>query len=92
MKLIHSSSSPSFQKMKPVTVLCVPIPDAGEDWGQEALTEGGFQDYCKIDAHTDKGLAHIAVYNKYIDDWNTVSKTFTDDTPMVAKIWEAVCV
>ena len=67
-----------------------PLSDAGEDWGREALTTGRFQDYCKIVAHTDDGLAQIAVYNKYIDDWNTVSKTFTDDTPMVAKIWDCM--
>ena len=66
-----------------------PLSDKGEDRGQEALTEGGVQDYYKIDAHTDDGLAQISVYNGYIDDWNAVSKTFTDDTPMVTKIWKA---
>jgi hypothetical protein len=60
-----------------------PLSDAG------ALTTGGFQDYCKIDAHTDAGLAKIAKYNKYVKEWNDVSKTVTNDTPMVAKIWKA---
>jgi len=66
-----------------------PLSDGGEDWGQEALTTGGFQDYCKIDAHTDAGLAKIAKYNKYFNEGSGVSKTFTNDTPMVAKIWKA---
>ena len=65
------------------------LSSAGEDWGQEALTTGGFQEYCKIDAHNDAGLAKIAKYNEYVKEWNDVSKTFTNDTLMVAKIWKA---
>ena len=66
-----------------------PHSDLGEDWGQTALTTGGFQDYCNIDAHTDAGLAKIAGFNKYVDEWSKVSSTFTEDTPMVSKIWRA---
>ena len=49
-----------------------PHSDLGEDWGQKALTTGGFQDYCNIDAHTDAGLAKIAEFNQYVDEWNEV--------------------
>ena len=66
-----------------------PHSDLGEDWGQTALTTEGFQGYCNIDAHTDAGLAEIAVFNKYVDEWSAVSSTFTNDTPMVSKIWRA---
>ena len=66
-----------------------PHSDLGEDWGQKALTTGGFQDYCNIDAHTDAGLAKIAEFNHYVDEWNEVSSTFTNDTSMVSKIWRA---
>ena len=66
-----------------------PLSEAGEDCAQEALTTGGFQDYCKINAHTDAGLTEIAEYNKYVNELNDVSGTFTNDTPMVAKIWKA---
>jgi len=34
-------------------------------------------------------LTEIAEYNKYVNEWNDVSRTFTNDTPMVAKIWKA---
>ncbi len=62
---------------------------AGEDWGQEALTKGGFQDYCKINAHTDAGLTKIAEYSNYVKEWSKVANTFVNDTPMVKKIWKA---
>ena len=66
-----------------------PLSSAGKDWGKEALSRGGFQEYCEIDAHTDAGLAKIAKYNTYVKEWNDVSKMFINDTPMVAKIWKA---
>jgi len=62
---------------------------AGKDWGQEALTTGGFQDYCKINAHTDERLVKIAEYNDYVEEWSEITKTFVIDTPMVKKIWKA---
>ena len=34
-------------------------------------------------------MAKIAEYNKYVKEWSDVSKTFLNDTPMVAKIWKA---
>ena len=72
------------------TGLCTVCPSssASKDWGQDALT-AGFQDYCKINAHTDAGLIKIAEYNNYVKEWSDVSKTFLNDTPMVAKIWKA---
>ena len=52
------------------TGLCTVCPpsSAGEDWGQDALTAEGFQDYCKINAHTDAGLTKIAEYNNYVNE------------------------
>jgi len=73
------------------TGLCTvrPSSSASEDWGQIALTTGGFQDYCKINAHTDEGLDKIAEYNKYVEEWSEVANTFVIDTPMIKKIWKA---
>ena len=73
------------------TGLCTvrPSSSASEDWGQEALTTGGFQDYCKINAHTDERLVKIAEYNDYVEEWSEITKTFVIDTPMVKKIWKA---
>ena len=73
------------------TGLCTvrPSSSASEDWGQDALTAEGFQDYCKINAHTDAGLVKIAKYNNYVEEWSEVANTFVNDTPMVKKIWKA---
>ena len=73
--------------MKPVSVLCVP-PQAQAKIGVRTPTTEGFQDYCKINAHTDAGLIKIAKYNNYIKEWSDVSNTFGNDTPMV-KNWKA---
>ena len=73
------------------TGLCTvrPSSSASKDSGQNALTEEGFQDYCKINAHTDAGLVKIAEYNNYVKEWSEVANTFVSDTPMVKKIWKA---
>ena len=34
--------------------------EAGEDWGQKALNEKGFRDYCNMNHFTDEGLDEIA--------------------------------
>ena len=61
-----------------------------ETWGDIALRrtdEGGdgYGDYLSINSFTNDGLAKIASYKKYSDEWKEEKIQFTDDTHMMQK-------